>query len=71
MVYGLDVVAVGIAQEHAVAIRVVLRPQPRGMENLGSRCPGRFVDRHGDVDVGGLQTQMVKHGWDPLGARRC
>lgn len=60
MVDRLDVVAVEVAEEHAVVAGVVLRPQPRSVQDLGAsrdRCAMDLLDRHagrggeGDVDL--------------------
>ena len=44
VVHGLDVVAVGIAEEDAVVARVVLGPDPRLVQDLRPRRPGRGED---------------------------
>jgi len=42
---GLDVVAVGIADERPVVARVVLGPQPRRVQALSTGFHGRGVER--------------------------
>ena len=42
---GLDVVAVGVADEGAVVVGVVLRPQPGLVQRLGAQRRGRGVER--------------------------
>jgi hypothetical protein len=42
-VHRLDVVAVEVADEHRVVAGVVLREDPRRVEDLGARVEGRLV----------------------------
>ena len=67
VVHGLDVVAVGIAQEHAVVTGVVLGPLTRGVQHLRPGRHGRLMDRVYRVPVGRTEGDVQLPG---LGAGR-
>ncbi len=58
VVDGLDVVAVRVAQEHAVVAGVVLRELARGVQHLRPGCHGGLVHRVHRRAVGGLEGDV-------------
>ena len=79
--HGLDVVAVGIANEGAVVVGVVLGPDPRLVQHLGPDALGGGEERPHRIPVGGGEGDVrlakafacgsrpqpeVRHGRDPI-----
>jgi len=82
VVHGLHIVAVEVAQEHAVVARVVLGPLPWGVQNPRARRYSGVVDRVDGVAVGSAEGQVQfpglgAGGWtepevgDAVGARQA
>src|SRR5450759_1383452 len=64
VVYGLHVVAVEVAQKHAVVARVVLGPLPRGVQHLRPRRHRGVVDRvHGAAVTAGTEVLHAPREW--------
>ena len=66
VVHGLHVVAVEVAQEHAVVARAVLGPLTRGMQNFRAGRHSGVVDRVDGMAVGSAEGQVKFSGLAPV-----
>ena len=67
MAHGLYVVAVEVAQEHAVVAGVVLGKLTRGVQHLRAGDPSGLVDRVNGAPVGGVEGQVQFPGLGAVG----
>jgi hypothetical protein len=69
VVDGLHVMAVKVAQKHAVVARVVLGPLTRRMQHFCPHCHSGVVDRVDSVAVGGAEGQVQFPALPPIALR--